>query len=76
MGMLEFFLEFSKPIKAKDYFLHGIDLELLRRALTVKEVAGPLSDIVQMLLCAIFSLQEEELEEHNDSGNSVRINGK
>jgi hypothetical protein len=61
----------------KDFFFHGVDCELLRRALVVKEVAGPLSDLIQLLLGAIFSLQEEETEEYNDTGLSriITTNG-
>lgn len=75
MGILEFLLEFSKPIKIRNYFSNGVDIETLRRALTAKEVAGPLCDIIQMLLCAVFSLQEEEAEEYNDRKYSYGTNG-
>lgn len=74
MGILEFFLEFSKSIRAKHFFSSGIDMETIKRALTAKEVAGPLSDIIQMLLSAVFNLQEEEAEEYNDRKYSRDIN--
>lgn len=75
MAILEFFLEFSKPIKVRNYFSNGVDIETLRRALTAKEVAGPLCDIIQMLLCALFNLQEEEAEEYNDRKYNYGNNG-
>ncbi|XP_077296787.1 ATP-dependent chromatin assembly factor large subunit isoform X2 [Arctopsyche grandis] len=74
MGILEFLLEFSKSIRVKHFFSSGVDMETLRRALTAKEVAGPLSDIIQMLLSAVFNLQEEEAEEYKDRHYSRDIN--
>lgn len=37
------------------------------QALTMKEHAGTFSDLVQMFLTTIFSLQEDEAEDYNES---------
>ncbi|KRT79797.1 hypothetical protein AMK59_7596, partial [Oryctes borbonicus] len=58
--ILEFVNSFSKILATKDFFPGGVTLDIMERALTEKEVAGPLVDIIQMLLNAIFALQEEE----------------
>lgn len=57
---MEFVNSFSKFVNPKDFFPSGLTLDLVERALIEEEVAGPFTDIIQMLLTAIFNLQEEE----------------
>lgn len=47
-------------------------MENLERALTEKEVAGPLTDLIQMLLGAIFNCQEEESNSYNTGTETVK----
>ncbi|CAH0385775.1 unnamed protein product [Bemisia tabaci] len=63
MMILEFLYAFNDTVSVRDYFPGDITLELVERALTEKEIAGPLSDLVQMLLGTIFTLQEDEDDE-------------
>ena len=55
----------------KHYFvvtmLHDITGDI-EEALTKADPQGPLCDLLQMLLCALFSLQEEEAEEYQAQG--------
>lgn len=64
--MLEFVHNFSELLKLKDVFHTEFDLETFRKSLTSKEHAWIFSELVQMLLSAIFSLQEDEAEEYNE----------
>lgn len=66
--IMEFLNTFSKNVHLKDFFPQGINIELIERALADNEIAGPLNDILQMLLVAIFDLQDEEEDEikHTD----------
>lgn len=61
--VLEFISSYTDILEDKDKFRNGIDLSLMERALLIREVAGPLSDILQVLLGSIFSLQIEEANE-------------
>uniref|UniRef100_W4VS83 Bromodomain adjacent to zinc finger domain protein 1A n=1 Tax=Corethrella appendiculata TaxID=1370023 RepID=W4VS83_9DIPT len=61
--VLEFMTSFAELLSIRDKFPHGLSMELLERALVKKEVNGPLSDILQVLLSTIFSLQVEEENE-------------
>lgn len=61
--VLEFMHSFSSILADKDKFSNGINLQIIERAIICREVAGPLSDIIQVLLCTIFSLQIEESNE-------------
>nr|XP_022913840.1 bromodomain adjacent to zinc finger domain protein 1A isoform X1 [Onthophagus taurus]XP_022913841.1 bromodomain adjacent to zinc finger domain protein 1A isoform X1 [Onthophagus taurus] len=58
--ILEFVNSFSKILHTKGFFPDGFTFDVIERALIEKEVAGPLIDLVQMLLNAIFAQQEEE----------------
>lgn len=58
MKILEFLHSF--PDVVNDKFPYGITLETLERALLLKEVNGPLSEILQVLLVSIFNCQNEE----------------
>lgn len=58
--ILEFISSYTDILEDKDKFRNGIDLSLMERALLVREVAGPLSDILQVLLGSVFAFQIEE----------------
>jgi hypothetical protein len=61
--VLEFLHSFPEVLSISDKFPYGINIETLERALILKEVNGSLSDILQVLLGTIFSLQIEEENE-------------
>lgn len=61
--VIEFISSYTAILEDKDKFRSGIDFSLMERALLTREVAGPLSDILQVLLGSIFSLQIEEANE-------------
>lgn len=58
--VLEFMNCYTSTLKLRDCFASGISFDILERALTKTEVAGPFSDIVQLLMKTIFRLQEFE----------------
>ncbi|CAH2044803.1 unnamed protein product, partial [Iphiclides podalirius] len=68
LSVLEFVHMYSDILKLKDVFHNEFDLELFRKALTLKEHAGAFSDLIQMFLTTIFTLQEDEAEEYNEGG--------
>jgi bromodomain adjacent to zinc finger domain protein 1A len=70
--ILEFLHSFPEVLSISDKFPFGINMELLERALILKEVNGPLSDILQVLLGTLFSLQ---IEEENEIDIKYRVNG-
>lgn len=59
----EFLHSFSPILSIHDVFSNNVTFHQMCRALTVREVAGPLSDIIQVLLSTIFSFQIEEDDE-------------
>lgn len=61
--VLEFIYTFADRLEDKDKFPKGYSLELLERSLLCHEVAGPLSDIIQVLMGTLFALQIEEANE-------------
>lgn len=61
--VIEFISSYTAILEDKDKFRNGIDFSLMERALLAREPAGPLSDILQVLLGSIFSLQIEEANE-------------
>lgn len=61
--VLEFISSYTSILEDKDKFRNGIDLSMMERALQTREVAGPLSDILQVLLGSIFAMQIEEANE-------------
>lgn len=63
ISILEFVHSFSDVLSIKDTFPNGITMEILERALLLREYSGPLTDIFQVLLSTIFVLQREEDEE-------------
>ncbi|RZC38597.1 bromodomain adjacent to zinc finger domain protein 1A, partial [Asbolus verrucosus] len=62
--VLEFVNSFSKLLSPKDFFPGGLTIEIMERALTKNEVAGPLIDLIQMLLTALFNVQDEEASQY------------
>ncbi|XP_019881429.2 bromodomain adjacent to zinc finger domain protein 1A isoform X2 [Aethina tumida] len=73
--ILEFVNNFSKILYTKDFFPQGFTYDILERAFTEKEVAGPLTDIIQMFLTALFSVQEEESNQYRtqvEKGSEIK----
>lgn len=66
--VLEFVNNFSDHLSASDRFPQGLTFEMLVKALVEKDVQGPFNDLLQLLLQAIFTLQEEE---ENDGESSL-----
>ncbi|CAN8008968.1 unnamed protein product [Ixodes pacificus] len=66
--VLEFLNVFADQLDLKDFFAAGVSFELLERALTEVDVLGPLSDLFQMLLTALFRAQEEEVVSRHARG--------
>nr|CAD7457702.1 unnamed protein product [Timema tahoe] len=68
--ILEFFQSFRDILSLKSFFPGGVvSFEVMVRALVTKEVAGPLSDMIQMLLQTLFNMQEEEDDEILETNN-------
>ena len=67
MVTLEFMNAFSDTVELKDVYSQGITFDNLEHALVEKEVAGLFNDLLQLLLGAIFSLQEQEDDEVGDA---------
>uniref|UniRef100_A0A182SGV1 Bromodomain adjacent to zinc finger domain protein 1A n=1 Tax=Anopheles maculatus TaxID=74869 RepID=A0A182SGV1_9DIPT len=61
--VLEFLNSFADLLAIRSKFSGGLTMHLLERALILREVNGPLSDIFQVLLGAIFT---QQLEEENE----------
>ncbi|KAK5647560.1 hypothetical protein RI129_002452 [Pyrocoelia pectoralis] len=60
IAVLEFSHTLSKFVRTKSYFPNELTFDLIERALTQKELNGPLTDIIQMFLVTIFDLQNME----------------
>ncbi|EFA07691.2 hypothetical protein TcasGA2_TC030765 [Tribolium castaneum] len=71
--VLEFANTFSKLLHTKDFFPGGLTLEIMERALTENEVAGPLIDLFQMLLLALFHVQEEEASQYRTETETLNL---
>ena len=67
--VLEFTSTFSETLEVKDVYSHGITFDLLEHALVEPEVAGVFNDLLQLLLGAIFDLQQQEDDEIADGIN-------
>ncbi|XP_050076541.1 bromodomain adjacent to zinc finger domain protein 1A-like [Anopheles maculipalpis] len=61
--ILEFLNSYSDLLTIRSKMSGGLTMQLLERALIMREVNGPLSDIFQVLLSAIFT---QQLEEENE----------
>lgn len=72
MMVMEFLHTFAEPLKVADFFPGNVGLELLERSLVEPEVTGPLNDILQLLLSALFEMQEDE-EEALDETNAADL---
>jgi hypothetical protein len=71
MMILEFMGSYSTFLKVRDCFPSGLTMDILERALYKNEIAGPYSDILQLLLRAVFRLQEGEQAEISGEGRKV-----
>lgn len=76
MMALEFMTSYSSFLKVRDCFPSGLTFDALERALTKNEIAGPFSDILQLLLRAVFRLQEGEQMEIAKEESGKVCNGK
>lgn len=67
--ILNFISSFSKVLTDKHKFLsnlNNLNINIMERAFTKREMAGPLSDVIQLLLNTVFTLQlDEEMELKN-----------
>lgn len=71
--LYEFFQTFADQVGVKNFFPAGVTIDLLDRALSQTELAGPLFDFIHLLLAAIFRLQEEEEDEIGETYDSLAI---
>ncbi|XP_052872369.1 bromodomain adjacent to zinc finger domain protein 1A [Anopheles cruzii] len=72
--IMEFMNSFSDLLAIRNKFPNGLTMELLERALLQREVNGPLSDILQVLLSTIFAQQldeENEVDVRNDRPENI-----
>jgi len=60
LSLLEFINGFSEVLELKDVYPSGITLEMLETGVSTREIAGVFNDVLQLLLGAVFSLQEDE----------------
>ncbi|XP_076765181.1 ATP-dependent chromatin assembly factor large subunit isoform X3 [Xylocopa sonorina] len=76
--ILEFLEFFNEELEVSAYFPSGFTLDLLEKALLVKEASGPWSDLLQLLLSSIFKYQADEEDEihaeASDISSDVSIN--
>ncbi|XP_044728852.1 bromodomain adjacent to zinc finger domain protein 1A isoform X2 [Chrysoperla carnea] len=61
--ILEFVNVFSSVLSTKKYFVTGLTLSILERCLFTREVNGPLTDLLKLLLNALFNMQNDEAAE-------------
>lgn len=64
--ILEYVNAFKSVFDFKQFFPKGFSWAQLESALLTSDPQGPLCDLIQMLLCALFNLQEEEAEEYQE----------
>ncbi|XP_057338788.1 bromodomain adjacent to zinc finger domain protein 1A isoform X5 [Microplitis mediator] len=69
--ILEFLQFFYEELEVNSYFPGGLAFETLEKALLVKEVSGPWSDLLQLLLANIFKYQAQEEDEIHESNSKV-----
>ncbi|XP_034176912.2 ATP-dependent chromatin assembly factor large subunit isoform X2 [Osmia lignaria lignaria] len=73
--ILEFLEFFNDELEVTTYFPHSFTLDLLEKALLVKEASGPWSDLLQLLLSNIFKYQADEEDEiHAQASDLVNDN--
>ncbi len=71
--LYEFFHTFADQLNLKTFFPAGVTIDLLDRALSKAELAGPLFDFIHLLLAAIFRSQEEEEDEIGETYDSFAV---
>ncbi|XP_076442628.1 LOW QUALITY PROTEIN: bromodomain adjacent to zinc finger domain protein 1A-like [Babylonia areolata] len=62
--VLEYLNAFKSVFDFKQFFPKGFTWREMEMGLMETDPQGPLCDLLQMLLCALFNLQEEEAEEY------------
>ncbi|XP_012164358.1 bromodomain adjacent to zinc finger domain protein 1A isoform X3 [Bombus terrestris] len=76
--ILEFLEFFNEELEVSAYFPNGFTLDLLEKALLLKETSGPWSDLLQLLLANIFKYQTDEEDEihaqASDITNDISMN--
>lgn len=58
------------------FYLFSYSTVMMESALMDHEPDGPLCDLLQMLLCALFNLQEEEAEEYQELEKEEKAKSK
>ncbi|KAH0556601.1 bromodomain adjacent to zinc finger domain protein 1A isoform X1 [Cotesia glomerata] len=74
--ILEFLQFFYDELEVNSYFPGGLTIDTLEKALLVKEVSGPWSDLIQFLLANIFKYQaqeEDEIHESNSKNDTINF---
>ncbi|CAD6232003.1 GSCOCG00001695001-RA-CDS [Cotesia congregata] len=74
--ILEFLQFFYDELEVNTYFPGGLTIDTLEKALLVKEVSGPWSDLIQFLLANIFKYQaqeEDEIHESNSKNDNINF---
>ncbi|XP_017891617.1 bromodomain adjacent to zinc finger domain protein 1A isoform X2 [Ceratina calcarata] len=69
--ILEFLEFFHEELDVGAHFPNGFTLDLLEKALLVKETSGPWSDLMQLLLSSIFKYQADEEDEIHAQATEV-----
>lgn len=69
--ILEFLEFFNEELEVTAYFPNGFSLDLLEKALLVKETSGPWSDLLQLLLANIFKYQTDEEDEIHAQASDI-----
>lgn len=71
--VLEFLHTFQTELNIKESFPHGVSWDILERALTLKEINGPLHDIFHLLLTYIFDTLSAEYSANKKSRQPVPV---
>uniref|UniRef100_A0A182W2T5 Bromodomain adjacent to zinc finger domain protein 1A n=1 Tax=Anopheles minimus TaxID=112268 RepID=A0A182W2T5_9DIPT len=73
--ILEFLNAFGELLSIETKFPDGVTMEQLERALLLREINGPLSDILQLLLTAIFTALKDygTSEENNLEPGTAKV---
>ncbi|XP_043511870.1 bromodomain adjacent to zinc finger domain protein 1A isoform X2 [Frieseomelitta varia] len=69
--ILEFLEFFNEELEVSAYFPNGFTLDLLEKALLVKDTSGPWSDLLQLLLANIFKYQTDEEDEIHAQASDI-----
>jgi len=76
LSLLEFINNFSEVLELTDVYPSGITFEMLEAGVSTREIAGVFNDVLQLLLGAVFNLQEEEDEEITQDKTANAASGK